>query len=62
MLNADLFEKCGKAFVLATSTGRPVRALPRWASALWVGHLRRDQARAVAAHAVGRVPEGMDAY
>ena len=62
VLNADLFEKCAKAFVLAASTGQPVRPLPAWASALWYEHLRKDQRRAASAYRSGRVPEGMDAY
>ena len=62
VLNADLFEKCAKAFVLAASTGEPVRALPDWASELWYERLRKDQLRAAAAYASGRVPDGMDGY
>jgi ribulose-5-phosphate 4-epimerase/fuculose-1-phosphate aldolase len=62
VLNGDLFEKCAKAFVLAASTGQPVRPLPAWASALWYEHLRKDQRRAASAYRSGRVPEGMDAY
>lgn len=62
VLNADLFEKCAKAFVVASSTGQPVRPLPAWASDLWYEHLRKDRLRAASAYRSGRVPEGMDAY
>lgn len=62
VLNADLFEKCAKAFVLAASTGLPVRPLPAWASELWYARLRNAQTRAATAYRAGRLPEGMDSY
>lgn len=62
VLNADLFAKCAKAFVIAASTAETVRPLPRWARQIWVRRLRADQAKAARAHREGRIPEGMDAY
>jgi ribulose-5-phosphate 4-epimerase/fuculose-1-phosphate aldolase len=62
VLNADLFEKCAKAFVIASSATATVRSLPRWARRIWVRRLRADQARAARAYQDGRIPEGMDAY
>ena len=62
VLNADLFEKCAKAFVIARSTTEKVRPLPAWALRIWVRRLRADQAEAAKAQRVGRIPEGMDAY
>ena len=62
VLNADLFEKCTKAFVVASATGGSVHGLPPWACELWYERLRKDQLRAAAAYGAGRVPSGMDAY
>jgi hypothetical protein len=62
VLNADLFEKCAKAFVVGHASGLQVRTLPIWMQHFWVRRLRRDQKRAARAYAKGRIPEGMDAY
>lgn len=62
VLNADLFEKCAKAFVLARSSGARVSVLPWWIRWRWGRRLRRDQIRAAQSYAAGRTPEGMDAY
>lgn len=62
VLNADLFEKCAKAFVIARASGLRLRPLPIWMRYSWARRLRRDQARAARAYAEGRIPEGMDAY
>ena len=62
VLNADLFEKCAKAFVIAASSGESPHALPRWASDVWVNRLAKDRARAALAYQSGVVPEGMDGY
>ncbi|APW43174.1 hypothetical protein [Rhodoferax saidenbachensis] len=54
VLNAELFEKCAKAFGLATATGRSVKALP-WL-VRWVANRRlfKDQQKAI-----GRVRQGL---
>lgn len=62
VLNADLVEKCTKAFMLAVSSGGTVSPLPSWVSALWYARLRKDQERAANAYLSGSVPDGMDAY
>ncbi len=62
VLNADLFEKCAKAFAIASSATATVRPLPDWARRIWVRRLRADQARAARAYQDARIPEGMDAY
>lgn len=62
VLNAELFEKCAKAFVIAHAGGDRVRKLPGWVRYIAGGRLRRDQKRAALSYAKGRIPEGMDAY
>lgn len=62
VLNAELFEKCAKAFVLARLSGDPISVLPPWMRWFWGRRLQRDQIRAAESYASGRSPEGMDAY
>jgi hypothetical protein len=62
VLNADLVEKCTKAFILAVSTGDSASPLPAWVCELWYARLHEDQKRAAASYRSGVVPEGMDAY
>ena len=46
IFNAELFEKCAKAYVLAVSTGKTVTTLPWWVSQIANGRLRKDELRA----------------
>jgi len=62
VFNAELFEKCAKAFVIARVGGDRVRELPGWIRYIAGARLRRDQKRAALSYAAGRIPEGMDAY
>jgi len=62
VLNAELFEKCAKAFVIAYSSGGPVRRIPWWVRHIAGGRMRKDQVRAAESLAAGRIPEGMNAY
>lgn len=62
VLNADLFEKCAKAFVIAHSSGQPVRRIPWLVRYIAGGRLKKDQLRAAESLAAGRIPEGMNAY
>jgi ribulose-5-phosphate 4-epimerase/fuculose-1-phosphate aldolase len=62
VLNAELLEKCAKAYVLATATGRHVGTLPWWVSRIAMGRLRRDQRRAARRFALGLLPDETRGY
>ena len=62
VFNAELFEKCAKAFVIARAGGGRIRELPSWVRRGAIARLRRDQKRAASSYAAGRIPEGMDGY
>jgi len=62
VFNAELLEKCAKAYLLAHSTGMPVGRIPwlvRWVAG---GRLRKDQRRAAQRHAAGQLAERSKAY
>lgn len=61
-LNAELFEKCAKAHVLAVAAGGRVRALPWWVRWIANGRLRKDASRAEARFAQGLLPEESKGY
>jgi ribulose-5-phosphate 4-epimerase/fuculose-1-phosphate aldolase len=62
VLNAELFEKCAKAYVLAAATGERVGKLPWWVSAIATGRLRKDQRRAAERFAQGLLPDETRGY
>lgn len=62
VFNADLFEKCTKAFVIARTSGKRIRRVPRWVRFIAGGRLKKDQRRAAETYDAGEIPEGMDAY
>ncbi|MGB5372823.1 MAG: hypothetical protein WBM75_14165 [Polyangiales bacterium] len=62
VFNAELFEKCAKAFVITHAGGDRIRKLPLWVRYIARARLRRDQKRAALSYAAGRIPERMDAY
>jgi hypothetical protein len=61
-LNAELFEKCAKAYVLASACGGPVRALPWIVRLVANRRLRRDERRAMARLAQGMLPDEAKGY
>lgn len=62
VLNAELFEKCAKAYVLAAATGERVGKLPWWVGTIATGRLRKDQRRAAERFAQGLLPEETQGY
>jgi ribulose-5-phosphate 4-epimerase/fuculose-1-phosphate aldolase len=62
VLNAELLEKCAKAYILAAATGQPVRTLPWWVCRIAIGRLRKDQQRAAGRLAQGLLPEETRGY
>lgn len=62
VFNAELLEKCAKAYLLAHSTGLPVGRIPwlvRWVAGR---RLRKEQQRAAQRHAAGQMAERSKAY
>lgn len=62
VLNAELFEKCAKAYVLAAATGAAVSTLPWWVCRIAIGRLRKDQQRAQRRFSQGLLPEESQGY
>jgi len=62
VLNAELFEKCAKAWVLATATGGHVRPLPWWVQVIANRRLMKDETRAALRFAQGRFPDEARGY
>jgi ribulose-5-phosphate 4-epimerase/fuculose-1-phosphate aldolase len=62
VFNADLFEKCAKAFVIAHASGYRIRKVPGWVRYIAGRRLKKDQKRAAESYHAGQIPEGMDAY
>ncbi len=62
VFNAELFEKCAMAFVVAHSSGGTIKKIPAWVQYIAGGRLRKDQKRAAESYASGKIPEGMNAY
>jgi hypothetical protein len=62
VLNAELAEKCAKAYALAAGTGARVDTLPWWVCRIANGRLRKDQRRAVEHFARGELPEESVGY
>lgn len=61
-LNAELFEKCAKAYVLAVAAGGQVRPLPWLVRAIANRRLRKDQQRAAERIKQGQLPEESRGY
>lgn len=61
-MNAELFEKCAKAYVLATATGQRLTKLPWWVAYVATRRLKKDQKAAGVAFAAGRMPVETKGY
>jgi hypothetical protein len=61
-LNAELFEKCAKAYVLAVAGGGRVRPLPWIVRLVANGRLRKDEQRATQRFSQGLLPEETKGY
>lgn len=62
VFNAELFEKCAKAYVLAASTGLRVTTLPWLVTYIANGRMRKDERRAAERYARGMLPEESRGY
>lgn len=61
-LNAELFEKCAKAYVLAVATGGRVKPLPWLVRFVANRRLRKDEMRASRRFSKGLLPEETKGY
>jgi ribulose-5-phosphate 4-epimerase/fuculose-1-phosphate aldolase len=62
VLNAELLEKCAKAYVLAAASAAPMHTLPWWVCHIANGRLKKDQRRASERFAQGLLPEEVKGY
>jgi ribulose-5-phosphate 4-epimerase/fuculose-1-phosphate aldolase len=62
VFNAELLEKCAKAYVLAKATGLPIREIPWLVRFIATRRLRRDQQRAAANFSRGQLPPRSAGY
>jgi hypothetical protein len=46
VLNAELYEKCARAYVIAAASGNRIRCIPFWVRWIAAGRLRREERRA----------------
>ncbi|UZD97734.1 hypothetical protein LOY64_12270 [Pseudomonas corrugata] len=61
-LNAELFEKCAKAYTLAQATGARLTRLPWLVSFVANGRLMKDEKRAALCFARGQIPPESRGY
>ncbi|SDT07035.1 hypothetical protein NLK61_25285 [Pseudomonas fuscovaginae UPB0736] len=61
-LNAELFEKCAKAYTLAKATGKRISQLPWLIDFIANGRLLKDEKRAAQAYASGQLPQEIRGY
>lgn len=62
LFNAELFEKCAMAYVLARLGGGKVKQVPLWVNLIANRRLLKDEARAAASHAAGQAAAELGAY
>jgi len=62
VFNAELLEKCAKAFVLASSTGKPVGKIPWLVRWIANGRLMKDERHSAQQYARGQTPVFKSAY
>jgi len=62
VFNAELLEKCAKAYVLAKSTGKPVGKIPWLVRWIANGRLMKDERYAAQQYGLGHVPVFKSAY
>lgn len=62
IFNAELLEKCAKAYLLAFATGLKVGTVPLFVREIAHSRMLKDQKKAATAYARGEVPSGFTAY
>ena len=62
LFNAELLEKCSKAYVLARLSGQRIKRIPFYVRVIANRRLIKDETRAAASYAMGEIPGGFTAY
>ena len=62
VFNAELFEKCARAWIMARSCGGRIRTIPWWVCRIAGRRLAKDRKRAARELEAGQIPEGMNTY
>ncbi|MCB1169002.1 MAG: aldose epimerase [Leptospiraceae bacterium] len=62
IFNAELLEKCARAFVLARLTGKRFKRIPWYVRMIANQRLRKDEKRSAESYAAGEIPGGFTAY
>lgn len=62
LFNAELLEKCAKAYLLAVASGIYIPPLPFYVRYIAHRRLLKDERRAAASYARGEMPDGFTAY
>lgn len=62
VFNAELVEKCAKAYLIARATGLAVKKVPLYVRIIANMRLHKDQKRSAASYAAGEIPAGFKAY
>lgn len=62
VFNAELVEKCAKAYLIARATGLTVNKVPLYVRIIANMRLHKDQKRSAASYAAGEIPAGFKAY
>lgn len=62
VFNAELVEKCAKAYLIARATGLTVKKVPLYVRIIANMRLHKDQKRSAASYAAGEIPAGFKAY
>lgn len=62
LFNAELYEKCAQAYLLAKTCSPRISRIPRWVRFIATRRLLKDERMASASYRDGRIPEGNTAY
>jgi ribulose-5-phosphate 4-epimerase/fuculose-1-phosphate aldolase len=62
LFNAELYDKCARAYVIARESGGRIERIPLWVRLIANHRLLRNERDAAASYRNGRMPEGISAY
>ncbi|MGP8250830.1 MAG: class II aldolase/adducin family protein [Terracidiphilus sp.] len=62
VFNAELVEKCARAYAIARATGRPINRIPWWVRMIAKRRLMKDERSAAISYSHGMRPENVRGY
>jgi ribulose-5-phosphate 4-epimerase/fuculose-1-phosphate aldolase len=62
IFNAELYDKCARAYVIAMESGGGIERIPLWVRLIANRRLLRNERDAATSYRNGRIPEGINAY